>query len=55
MRALLAEEPQIELVGEGYNGEQALEVTKRLRPDILLLDLGPASITVSRCFTVSTR
>ena len=39
VRALLAEEPQIELVGEGYNGEQALEVTKRRRPDILLLDL----------------
>ena len=39
VRALLAEDKDIELVGEGYNGEHAIELTQRLQPDVLLLDL----------------
>lgn len=35
----LSRNPHIEVVGEGENGRQALELTKQLRPDVLLLDI----------------
>ncbi len=39
LRELLEELPGIEIAGEAGCGEQALELTARLRPDLLLLDL----------------
>jgi DNA-binding NarL/FixJ family response regulator len=45
IRSLLAENDEIDLVGEGYNGEHALELTERLQPDLLLLDLMLPRIT----------
>jgi two-component system response regulator NreC len=39
LRALIAGEAGMELVGEATCGEEALEMTRELRPDVLVLDL----------------
>jgi DNA-binding NarL/FixJ family response regulator len=39
LRDLLEDAPGIEIVGEAENGEQAVEATKRLRPEVVLMDL----------------
>ena len=39
LRALLALNPDIEVVGEASDGEEALEVIEREKPDVVLLDL----------------
>jgi NarL family two-component system response regulator LiaR len=39
IRALLGEIEDIEVVGEAGNGLQAIEQTKRLEPDLILMDL----------------
>jgi DNA-binding NarL/FixJ family response regulator len=38
-RMILESEPDIEVVGEAANGEQATAATRRLRPDIVLMDI----------------
>ena len=38
VRALLAEESGIEIVGDANDGEKALQIAARTRPDVLLLD-----------------
>ncbi|QIK75432.1 response regulator [Nocardioides piscis] len=38
-RSLLEAEPDLEVVGEAADGEQALEVVARLRPDVTLMDI----------------
>ena len=38
-RSLLESEPDLEVVGEAANGEQAVEEVRRLRPDITLMDI----------------
>jgi DNA-binding NarL/FixJ family response regulator len=40
LRALLEVEPEIQVVGEGENGEEALRLTGELQPDLVLLDVG---------------
>lgn len=40
IRALLSDEPDLEVVGEAENGRQALEQARGLRPDIVVLDIG---------------
>lgn len=37
--SLLSQMPELEVVGEAGNGHQALEVVRRTRPDIVLLDV----------------
>jgi DNA-binding NarL/FixJ family response regulator len=37
--ALLAVQPGIEVVGEAANGREAVEAARRLRPDVVLMDL----------------
>ena len=39
LRMLLAQEEDIEVVGEAANGNEALELAKSLKPDIILLDI----------------
>jgi DNA-binding NarL/FixJ family response regulator len=39
LRTLLSVRPEIEVVGEASNGEQALKVASRLSPDVVLMDL----------------
>jgi NarL family two-component system response regulator LiaR len=39
LRALLEHESRVEVVGEAEDGEQALRVAERLRPDVILMDL----------------
>jgi len=38
-RMILESEPDIEVVGEAANGEQAVASTRRLRPDLVLMDI----------------
>jgi DNA-binding NarL/FixJ family response regulator len=39
LEQLLAGEPDLEVVGRAAHGEEALEVVRRLRPDVVLMDL----------------
>jgi NarL family two-component system response regulator LiaR len=39
IRALLAEEPDIVVVGEATNGKEAVEQAEALHPDVILMDL----------------
>jgi two-component system chemotaxis response regulator CheB len=39
LRAMLATEPDISIVGEAVNGVEAVDKTERLRPDIILMDI----------------
>jgi NarL family two-component system response regulator LiaR len=39
IRALLATEPNIEVIGEAENGQEAVSQVKELRPDVILMDL----------------
>ncbi|MPZ94661.1 MAG: response regulator [Propionibacteriales bacterium] len=38
-RSLLESEPDLEVVGEAVNGEEAVEVVRRLSPDVTLMDI----------------
>src|SRR5215813_1513870 len=39
LKALLAAEPDYEILGEAADGLQALDIVRQLRPDILIVDL----------------
>src|SRR3712207_587188 len=39
LRNMLADEPDIEVVGEAANGREALSLCSRLRPDLILMDI----------------
>ena len=39
LRALLALQPGLELVGEAATGEQAVQLAERLQPDVILMDV----------------
>jgi len=39
MRALIAAEPGLEVVGEAADGREALDVLARMQPDVVLMDI----------------
>ncbi len=39
LRDLLRSEPDVEIVGEGADGQEALDLTRALKPDALILDI----------------
>lgn len=39
LRALIEATPGIELLGEATNGDEAIELARRVRPDVVLMDL----------------
>jgi DNA-binding NarL/FixJ family response regulator len=39
IRTLLSEAPDIQIIGEAENGDDAMRLVEQLRPKILLLDL----------------
>lgn len=56
LRRLLEAEGDFDVVGEAYDGIEAIEVTRRLEPDVLLLDLampGLPGLEVLRALTAS--
>lgn len=44
LRGMLADEPDIEVVGEAGNGRDAVTAARRLRPDVVLMDLRMPSL-----------
>jgi NarL family two-component system response regulator LiaR len=40
LRGLLAAEPELEIVGESGDGTDAVRLARRLRPDLVLIDMG---------------
>ena len=51
LRALLSAEPELEVIEEATNGEEALKLAKELQPDIVLMDIsmpGASGIDVTR-------
>ena len=40
MRMILAADPSFEIIGEGSNGLEAVELTEQLMPDLILMDIG---------------
>ncbi len=62
LRALLATEPDIQIVGEATNGQQAVALSHKLVPDIVLLDLSMPLLNgmdaiprIQQCTTASTK
>jgi NarL family two-component system response regulator LiaR len=54
--ALLATEPDIEVVGEARDGQEAIEAAQRLKPDVILMDLVMPrvdGVAATRCITSS--
>lgn len=45
LRLLLESEPDLEVVGEAANGQQAIEMTDQLLPDLIVMDLGLPDIS----------
>ena len=45
LAAVLAPEPDIDLVGEAADGQQAIALTRKLRPDVVLMDISMPGLT----------
>jgi DNA-binding NarL/FixJ family response regulator len=40
LRSLLAKEPDIEVIGEAENGQEAIDLSRELCPDVVVMDIG---------------
>lgn len=49
IRYVLDEQPDIKVVGTAKNGKEALELAKKLRPDVLLMDVRMPEIDGVKC------
>jgi DNA-binding NarL/FixJ family response regulator len=45
LRSLLAAEPDLEIAGEAANAADAVELTRQVRPDVVLMDIGMAGMS----------
>jgi len=45
IKAMLESDPEIQVIGEASNGREALDVTRRVRPHILVLDIRMPEMT----------
>jgi DNA-binding NarL/FixJ family response regulator len=57
LRALIAVEPDLELVGEATTGQEAVDVVSRLQPDVVLMDIQMpdlGGIDASRAITAAS-
>ena len=45
IKSLFSEYPEMEIIGEASDGKEAIEKTKLIKPDIVLMDLGLPDIT----------
>jgi two-component system response regulator NreC len=45
IKAILREQPSMEIVGEARDGRQAVEIAKELQPDVLLMDVSMPDMT----------
>jgi two-component system response regulator NreC len=45
LKALLRNEPSLEIAGEARDGRQAVEMVKQLKPDVLLMDISMPDMT----------
>ena len=39
LKWVLEEDPELEVAGAAHNGEQAVDLAQRLRPDVILMDV----------------
>ncbi len=39
LKELLQDDPEIEVVGEAVNGREAIDMTRRLKPDLITMDV----------------
>ncbi|MBN8875590.1 MAG: response regulator transcription factor [Rhodospirillales bacterium] len=51
LTALVSSDPQLEIVGEARDGRSALEAARRLRPDIVVLDISIPELTGATVMT----
>ena len=45
IKSLFNDYPEMEIIGEASNGKEAIEKSKLIKPDIVLMDLGLPDIT----------
>ena len=55
LRALLSDSPDLEVIGEAEDGQQAIEKVRQLHPDLVLLDLSMPNINGTEAIRVIKR
>ena len=45
IKSLFCDYPDLEIIGEATNGKEAIEKSKLIKPDVMLVDLGLPDIT----------
>ena len=45
IKSLFTDYPEMEIIGEAFNGKEAVEKTKLIKPDVILMDIGLPDIS----------